>query len=759
MHNPSYIYGLHDQEGAHLVPPGGWCVALVALSEDWQGKNYAAIRPDINWIIRINWGYGSTGTIPKRAQWGDYYSRLVAFLQNTQGAQHIIIGNEPNHEQERPDGQIIEPEDYGEFFVQAWHSASILSFPWLVGPAALAPYHANPIPWTLYAERMYQYILKRGVTPGFIPVHTYLRGSTPDAVWDKTLMGPPLQNTYYGFLGYYDAIQQIPSVWSHLPVHITECNEILPDGWVDEDTGVIEAAYEQINWHNEQVEDSNPVQSLSLYRYPRFDKWHLEGKNKTLQDFSDATQHRRRSPQTALDSTKGGVLMPSIKNDTKTPQKPATAFEIDSAKYPVERVRVTGNGDGGWVVKNVKFLDRDKSGGRHHAYVETLDENGNAISGTPFVFGWPAKEVSLKTNNRFGFDAANQQFSPGEGAFHVRLPGGPKVEGLGMGELTEHGFNPGEHTSFVVTFQRGAASGGDPDETQEMPVPENLRLPFNGDYPITQVFGVNEAYYKQFKYDGVPLKGHNGIDFGTPIRTPIFAIDGGVVIERGFDADGYGNYVKLRHTWGETLYAHLHTIEVGNGQMVTKGKLLGLSGNSGNSTGPHLHFGLRTFPYSRTDGWGGYKDPASFLPLDEEELPVEEEQPIEIANPTVRAAIGFAAEKYKQDPDLLASLAWAESSFRPYLKDGLFQISDITWGEWSKKAQVTDRNNPLHNALVGAAYFRHLLNYYQGNYYKALYAWNWGPGNVDSGKEPPAITKEFANKVLHGRDLLKAMES
>lgn len=93
------------------------------------------------------------------------------------------------------------------------------------------------------------------------------------------------------------------------------------------------------------------------------------------------------------------------------------------------------------------------------------------------------------------------------------------------------------------------------------------------------------------------VHGNNGVDFGAHIGTPIYAALGGVVtLIRGGDAwnGGYGNYIVIKHSNGtQTLYAHLSSIGVNQGQNVDKGQTIGKSGNSGQSTGPHLHFEVR----------------------------------------------------------------------------------------------------------------------------------------------------------------------
>jgi murein DD-endopeptidase MepM/ murein hydrolase activator NlpD len=87
---------------------------------------------------------------------------------------------------------------------------------------------------------------------------------------------------------------------------------------------------------------------------------------------------------------------------------------------------------------------------------------------------------------------------------------------------------------------------------------------------------------------------HEGVDIGLPMNTAIRAADGGVVVETGYDRYGYGYYVKIDHGANMmTLYAHNNKILVTRGQKVFKGEQIALSGNTGRSTGPHLHFEVR----------------------------------------------------------------------------------------------------------------------------------------------------------------------
>ncbi|NBM17177.1 M23 family metallopeptidase [Streptomyces sp. GC420] len=106
---------------------------------------------------------------------------------------------------------------------------------------------------------------------------------------------------------------------------------------------------------------------------------------------------------------------------------------------------------------------------------------------------------------------------------------------------------------------------------------------------------------------------HSGQDFAMKIGTPVKAVHGGTVVKAGGNGAGdgpaYGNAIVIKHG-GKTYsqYAHLSKVNVKVGQKVNTGQKIALSGNTGNSTGPHLHFEIRTTP-----NYGSAVNPVSFL--------------------------------------------------------------------------------------------------------------------------------------------------
>ncbi|MFD3558340.1 peptidoglycan DD-metalloendopeptidase family protein [Streptomyces sp. NPDC058686] len=101
---------------------------------------------------------------------------------------------------------------------------------------------------------------------------------------------------------------------------------------------------------------------------------------------------------------------------------------------------------------------------------------------------------------------------------------------------------------------------------------------------------------------------HTGVDFVVPTGTSIKAIAAGTVVSAGLDG-AYGNEVVIQHADGKfSQYAHMSSLSVSSGQTVTEGRQIGLSGATGNVTGPHLHFEIRTTP-----SYGSDLDPAAYL--------------------------------------------------------------------------------------------------------------------------------------------------
>ena len=111
-------------------------------------------------------------------------------------------------------------------------------------------------------------------------------------------------------------------------------------------------------------------------------------------------------------------------------------------------------------------------------------------------------------------------------------------------------------------------------------------------------------YYSSGKY-------HGAVDFGVSVGTPVYAAADGIVVTSTWGgSDSYGYYIKIKHYNGlYTLYAHGSSLVVSVGQEVKQGQLIMYSGNTGNSTGPHLHFEVRVSP----GGYSNRVNPLNYL--------------------------------------------------------------------------------------------------------------------------------------------------
>jgi murein DD-endopeptidase MepM/ murein hydrolase activator NlpD len=122
-------------------------------------------------------------------------------------------------------------------------------------------------------------------------------------------------------------------------------------------------------------------------------------------------------------------------------------------------------------------------------------------------------------------------------------------------------------------------------------LPNAVVREISGDLFAWPVRGIITSWYS-WRRD--PFTGrnsfHSGIDIGVPMRTPVHASMEGTVEDTGYSPI-MGKFVLMRHSGGwKTLYAHMDSVSVGSGQYIQRGGRLGLSGNTGYSTGPHVHF-------------------------------------------------------------------------------------------------------------------------------------------------------------------------
>lgn len=131
-------------------------------------------------------------------------------------------------------------------------------------------------------------------------------------------------------------------------------------------------------------------------------------------------------------------------------------------------------------------------------------------------------------------------------------------------------------------------------------------------YIVTQEYG-------EFTTDA---KGHTGIDLAAPIGTLVYAVADGTVIAAGivknsYGNEAYGNCVLISHQNSDySFYAHMNSVSVRAGQKVVAGQEIGTVGNTGNTTGPHLHFEIRISP-----SWNrkNFRNPREYISFDKDD--------------------------------------------------------------------------------------------------------------------------------------------
>lgn len=779
-----FLHGFHDQggESLHNGRPG-WTVITeeVGVNVNAQGRDYRSISSQgIGVLVRLNYSHGGQGTIPLPNQYQEFAQAVASFARSSQGVWGYIIGNEPQVAWERPQGVVITPEQYAECFLKCLASIKGASLNNRVSPAAFAPYTDQPIKWTQYVRKVYEILAARG-KPDFLSGHAYARSMNPDEVTSTKKMDPPLEDCYYGFLTYQDWLAEVPDSMLNLPAFITEFD--VDQGWQNQNTGVITAAYDEVAHWNSQEGNLPKIKGMACFRWltepdvSNVRDWGMRNKPQLLDDFRDTVTIGYWSPE--VDGK--GEVPAQPPTQPQPPTKPPTQeveAEIDKRYLDRGSKVIPGSGDKVWKLKKATKVPSSDSGGRRNIYVEAYDESGNPVE-VPFQVKWDGgpDDIIYRTNGKKGFDAGNFPMTPG--AFEVRIKDGSHdsdvITRIEMGEETPGGWNAGHHTAAILEFYLESQKkwdGASPSTPQpDLPpltqpsVPKLVHPIADPEYrTLSQGFGARPHIYSKYKVDGVPLKGHEGLDFAAPLGSKVQAVADGIVTEVGNQGDkGYGKYVKLSHPWGETVYAHLQDQWVAPGEPVDQGQGIGTVGFSGNvepkgPQGAHLHFGMRVSPFSRTDGWGGYLDPTQYL---------ASRPPTTSAPSSKREIIQIvreAAREFGVSENLLVSLIHGESSFDPKSENktsgakGLGQLREGAWKDATARTGGTDIFNPRDNARATAYYLKWCIDLVGGSERRGLWAYNWSPRDTPKGLVPPQETIEFASKVLHGKEVLDLEE-
>lgn len=278
-----YIFGMHGECPRNVLTKG-WLVETYELGRD----PYNLTGVDLSsWngygtIARLNHGYFPNGTIPLPQYYQDFATRCANFVSNTVGCSHFIIGNEPNHEQEWPQGQRIHANEYVDCFNLCYQEIKNIEPSAHILVAAIAPWNVQSGDWLDYFE----YVLNNIVDCDGITIHTYTHGSDPSLIFSEQKMDAPYQDRYYNFYAYIDFMDRIPDRFRNVPIYITETNQ--NDPWLNVNQGWVRNAYLEIdNWNKTGLQQ---IKCLALYRW-QYDQWEIKGRNNVILDFLAAQEN------------------------------------------------------------------------------------------------------------------------------------------------------------------------------------------------------------------------------------------------------------------------------------------------------------------------------------------------------------------------------------------------------------------------------------------------------------------------------------
>lgn len=591
-----YLHGMHDPGGENLMADKpGWIVFTVSLSANERIDFGSYVSRGFVPIVRLNWGYGSTGTIPKPDQYDEMAAACQQFVSASPDAEIFIIGNEPNHINERPAGEVITPENYARCFNLCRDMIRAIRPSAEVLMAAIAPWNEQTGDWVDYFKRCALLCDCDGFA-----LHAYTHGADPALVTSDI----KVHGWYWHFHVYRTQLYNVPPDKRKVPAYITESNQG-DNPWVDAKTGYVPALMRDVYDWNQQA-GTQKIRCVALYRWSTADedqRWAISTKPQVQADFAEAARMGFLSPLPIGVTPPVPAPQPPDTPDNANETWPLYWDErLDARGVVIERPSNLVDGQLFYDVLGAKWLDKNQAGGRHHIYTNAYDQNHTRLMGTHFLVQWPMPDpnnratIVAEKNEEF---SANYPMSKSLREYSIKVQEevpSSILKNIGMGQ----DGNPAEHTSTIVEFQlrrwKGSGPGPTPPDPEPGPTPEpeppmqgRLILPARG--TRTQRWGENAELYNRLF--GIPY--HNGLDIAAPEGTDIVAIADGEVLWVDNDPSGYGNYLRVYHPGFliHSFMGHMSRVDVKVGQQVKQGQKLGAMGNTGNSTGPHVHFEIR----------------------------------------------------------------------------------------------------------------------------------------------------------------------
>lgn len=443
------LAGLHDLQAVGHVPDGAWVLDTIALSNSPAPLNY---HPSVNWIVRANWGYGSTGTLPVPDQYPEYVKRLAIYVSGSRGCTRWIIGNEPSLSREWPDGQPIFPHQYAKCYLMARAAIHALSGhehdevliassgPW----NNELKYAGNPNgDWITCFEDV---IDACGDAIDGFSIHSYTHGYNVALVTSSARMQAPFQHRHFEFRTYRDYMEAIPEHLRHLPVYLTEANGNGP--W--QAVGLIPAMLNEIdNWNKSGAQ---PIEALIFYRFPRYDDFYMQGRGDVMAEFEQAAKGYT-TPATAATVPQETLHMPTV----SAPVRHVPPVDWDE-RLTARGVTVSpAQEQQAWRITKAEYVPdgAQRFGPDHHILVEVLGKDGNRKMGVPVRFTWGSGSDVVATNKHGGPYAADFGMTAAGHSYGVRIDeegaGSDSVFGMGLGKIgSEH---MGDHVTYYLVFR------------------------------------------------------------------------------------------------------------------------------------------------------------------------------------------------------------------------------------------------------------------------------------------------------------------